>query len=253
MKKSIYLTVVIPAFNEINNLKKGVLEDVYEYLHKQDYTWEVLVVDDGSTDTTSVEVGKFASRHKNFTLLKEPHRGKAGTVIAGMLKGSGKNIVFIDMDMATPIEELEHLLPKLDAGYDIAIGSRSGRKGAPIVRKLMAYGFTVLRFLILRLPFRDTQCGFKGFSRKATQTIFQRMLVYTKEQSIKGSAVTAGFDLEVLYVARKLGFKVAEVPVNWHDAGDRGGHGVNPLKDSWQGLIGLLQVRKNALLGKYKI
>lgn len=253
LAKNPHLSVVIPAFNEESNLKKGVLKQVNNFLKKQKYTWEVLLSDDGSEDDTLTILKKFASTHKNFKVLAEPHRGKGGVVIAGMLKAQGDNVIFIDMDMATPINQIGKLVAKLDEGYDLAIGSRSGRKGASIARKLMAVGFTTLRFVILRLPYKDTQCGCKGFTSNATKTIFSKMKVYTVEQSVKGSAVTAGFDLEVLYIARKLGLKVAEVPVEWHDTGDRGGSGVNPIKDSWQGLIGLLQVRKNALLGKYKV
>ncbi len=246
-----YLSVVIPAYNEVPNLKRGVLDSVVSYLKQQSYTWEVLVVDDGSTDDTSGFVKKFIKQNKGFSLHQEPHRGKAGTVIAGMLKAQGEIILFTDMDQATPIDQLEKLLPKFNTGYDIAIGSRKGRKGAGVLRLIMAYGFSVLRLVILRLPYKDTQCGFKAFTSKATQEIFKSLRVFQENQSAVGSAVTAGFDLEVLYIARKRGYKVAEVPVEWSDVGDRGKHGVNPLKDSWQGFRDLMRVRVNALMGKY--
>ncbi|MFZ3302020.1 MAG: dolichyl-phosphate beta-glucosyltransferase [Microgenomates group bacterium] len=247
-----YLSIVIPAYNEEKNLKKGVLDMVNDYLKKQKYTWEVLVVDDGSKDNTTKIVYEFTKKNKNFKLFKEPHRGKGGTVIAGMLKASGDIVVFDDMDQATPIYELEKILPKFKEGYDIAIGSRSGRKGANIIRKIMAVGFMTLRTLILRLPFKDTQCGFKGFKKEAVAVIFKKMEVFNNSQVVKGSAVTAGFDLELLYIARKMGYKVAEVPVEWEEKGDRGTSGVNPIKDSWDGLRDLIKVRINAILGKYK-
>ena len=249
-KSKVYLSVVIPAYNEEHNLKTGVLDQVYNYLSKQDYTWEVLVVDDGSKDKTSAIVDKFCKTHKNFVLHLEPHRGKAGTVIAGMLKAKGEIILFTDMDQATPIDQVAKLLPKVSGGYDIAIGSRSGRKGAPPVRKLMAFGFVILRTVILRLPYKDTQCGFKMFSKNATSAIFTKMQELRGQESIKGYTVTAGFDLELLYLARKFGFKVAEVPVIWEDNGKGQ---VNPIKDSWIGLKGLLQVRLNSLMGKYHV
>lgn len=251
--KSPYLSVVIPAYNEVGNLKRDVLTPVYNYLKNQAYTWEVLVVDDGSTDKTRELVRKFIGNKKGITLLQEPHRGKGGTVIAGMLAARGEIILFTDMDQATPINQLEKILPKFDEGYDIAFGSRSGRKGAGWKRKIMAYGFMTLRTVILRLPYRDTQCGFKAFTRTSSREIFKRMQLFDTKRKETGSAVTAGFDLELLFIARRLGYKIAEVPVVWNDEGDRGDFGVNPIKDSWDGLKDLLGVRINALQGKYDI
>jgi glycosyltransferase involved in cell wall biosynthesis len=251
MKDSLYLSIVIPAYNEIRNLKRGVLEDVYSYLKTQDFSWEIILVDDGSDDSTLSYLRDFSKQKKYVRVLAEPHRGKAGTVISGMLSAKGDIVLFTDLDQATPINQLEKFLPEFEHGYDIVIGSRHGRKGAPIVRKVMALGFVVLRFLLLQLPYRDTQCGFKGFKHSVVTPIFERLKVFRENQSVTGSAVTAGFDLELLYVARKLGYKVAEVPVEWEEKGDRGKSGVNPLKDSWEGLRDLLRVRMNALLGKY--
>lgn len=245
-----FLSVIIPAYNESKNIKAGLLKQVPQYLQKQNYTWEVVIVDDGSTDDTLALAQQFAKKYKNIRVQSEPHRGKAGTVIAGMLKAKGDAVLFTDTDQATPINQLENLLPKLDEGYDIVIGSRTGRKGAPLVRKMMAFGFIILRTMILRLPFRDTQCGFKLFSKKASQTIFEKMKKLRGEETIKGYTVTAGFDLEMLYLARKMGFKVAEVGVKWEDSGKGQ---VNPIKDSWIGFKGLMQVRINSLMGKYKV
>jgi len=247
-----HLSVILPAYNEEHNLRTGVLDSVYDYLSKQSYTWEILFVDDGSTDNTAKLAEGFAAKHKNFFVLKESHRGKAGTVIAGMLKATGEVVLFTDTDQATPIDQVEKFLPKFNEGYDIVIGSRSGRKGANLVRKVMAYGFMVLRTIILRLPFRDTQCGFKAFKRGVVRPIFEKMMIF-KSGVEKGSAVTAGFDLEILYIARKLGYKIAEISVEWEEKGSRGNFGVNPIKDSWEGLRDLLRVRLNALQGKYKV
>ncbi len=248
-----FLSVVIPAYNEERNLRKGVLEDVYTYLRKQKYTWEVLIVDDGSSDMTPAITSDFAKKHKGFRVMNEIHRGKGGTVVAGMLEAKGEIVLFTDMDQATPIYELEKILPQFKKGFDIVIGSRSGRKGANAIRKVMAYGFMTLRTIILRLPFRDTQCGFKAFRKEAIKPVFERMKVFKDGQVSQGSAVTAGFDLELLYIARKLGYKIAEVSVEWEEKGDRGNFGVNPIKDSWDGLRDLLRVRVNALVGKYNI
>lgn len=242
------LSVVIPAYNEEGSIKKGSLEEVWNFLKRQKYDWEVIVVDDASTDNTLSLSMKFAKNHKGIRVLAESHRGKGGSVIAGMLKATGDVVVFSDMDQATPIEEIEKFIPKFEEGYDIVIGSRSGRRGAPIIRKLMAYGFSFLRTIILRLPYKDTQCGFKAFKKEASEKIFSKMKVFTTTQ--KSAGVTAGFDLEVLYLARKLGFRVAEVPVRWfHKETER----INPIKDSFEGLRDLLKVRINALEGKYKV
>lgn len=248
------ISIVIPSFNEENNIRTGSLSGMVDYLSQQKYKWEIIVVDDGSTDRTADLAEKFAQNHKNITVLREPHRGKGGTVIAGMLKANGNIVIFDDMDQATPIDQLEKILPKFTSpqkgGFDIVIGSRAGREGAPLIRKIMAFGFSVLRNLVLQLPYKDTQCGFKAFTKKASNEIFKRLKVFNEKQAQSGASVSAGFDLEILYVARKLKLKVAEVPVVWHH---KEGTKVNPIKDSWEGLRDLMKVRINAMQGKYKV
>lgn len=248
--KNIYLSVIIPAYNEEASIRRGVLEKVYEYLTHQDYTWEILVVDDGSEDKTAVLSEKFAKLHDGMRVLKEKHRGKGGTVIAGVLAAKGEVVLFTDMDQATPIDQLERVLPKIEEGYDVVIGSRSGRKGAPMIRKAMAYGFSFLRLIVLRLPFKDTQCGFKIFKKDAAEMIFKRMKIFNEKNQTSGASVSAGFDLEILYIARKLGLKIAEVPVIWrHQEGTK----VNPIRDSLEGFRDLVKVRLNALQGRYGV
>lgn len=250
MAQKIFLSVVMPAYNEEYNLRTGVLDSVYDYLVQQNYSWEILFVDDGSQDATLRIAKDFAAKHNNFLVLSEPHRGKGGTVIAGMLRARGQIILFTDTDQATPIDQVEKIIPKFKEGYDVVIGSRHGRTGAPLIRKMMAYGFSALRSLILKLPFKDTQCGFKAFSSSAARDIFGRLKVFNEENKFKGASVTAGFDLEVLYVARKLSYKIAEVPVDWHH---KEGTKVNPIADSIEGLRGLIMVRLNALQDKYGV
>ena len=245
-----FLSVVIPAYNEEYNLRTGVLDSVYDYLSRQKFIWEILFVDDGSTDGTAKLAEDFAKKHSNFFVLKEPHRGKAGTVTAGILKAKGEIVLFTDTDQATPIDQLKKILPKFKEGFDVVIGSRHGREGAPIIRKVMAFGFSFLRLIVLRLPFKDTQCGFKAFSSNSADEIFKRLEIFSSKNRSKGASVTAGFDLEILYVARKLGYKIAEVPVDWHH---KEGTKVDPIKDSIEGLRGLIMVRLNALQGKYRV
>lgn len=244
------ISIVIPSFNEENNIRTGALSGMVDYLKEQNYSWEIIVVDDGSTDKTADLARQFAKHHKYIKVLQEPHRGKGGTVIAGMLRASGDIVIFDDMDQATPIDQLERILPKFRDGFDIVIGSRAGREGAPLIRKTMALGFSILRNLVLQLPYKDTQCGFKAFTKNASKEIFKRLQIFNQKQAQSGASVSAGFDLEILYVARKLGLKVAEVPVVWHH---KEGTKVNPIKDSWEGFRDLIKVRLNALQGKYKI
>jgi glycosyltransferase involved in cell wall biosynthesis len=243
------LSIVIPAYNEINNIQKNCLDEVWTYLKKVNYSWEVILVDDKSTDDTLAELVSFTEGHSGFRVSSQPHRGKGGTVIAGMLEAKGDIVLFTDLDQSTPLPEVEKFFPEFDAGNDIVIGVRSGRKGAPIIRKIMAWGFSVLRTVILNLNYKDTQCGFKAFKQSSAREIFKKMKVYNEKTIAEGAAVTAGFDLEVLYIARKLGYKVAQVPVIWnHKDTER----INPIKDSLEGFKGMIEVRINILKGIYK-
>lgn len=244
-----YLSVVVPAYNEEDNIKKGSPGKVLDYLKKQKYSWEVVFVDDGSLDKTAKLLEEYAKRDNRVKLVKNPHQGKAATVTTGVLKANGDIILFTDMDQATPLKEVENFFPFFEQGYDLVIGSRRGRKDAPLVRKMMALGFIVLRTLILRLPFSDTQTGFKALKREASRKIFNSLYIFSKQGVIKGAAVKAGFDLEVLYVAHKLGFKIKEVPVEWKHQGSLR---VNPLKDSIDGLKDLLRIRWYAIKGAYR-
>ena len=171
---TLYLTVVIPSYNEMGNLRKGTLSKVQKYLDRQGFSYEVIIVDDGSTDGSNDFVKKFAQEEKEFRLIQNSHSGKAGAVTTGMLDAKGDYVLFADMDQATPIEELEELLPFTKKGYDIVIGSRSSnRQGAPFTRKVMAKGMMMLRSTIVGLgEIKDTQCGFKFCSRESSRSSF---------------------------------------------------------------------------------
>lgn len=246
-----YLSVVIPAFDEMANLQKGVLEKVENYLSKQGYDYEVLVVDDGSRDGTTDFLEKFVKNNNRFRLIKNNHLGKAGAVTTGVLKARGEYILFTDTDQATPIEELESLLPYFKKGFDVVIGSRAGvRKGAPFTRILMARGMMMLRSVVVGLKgISDTQCGFKMFTQDSAQTIFKKIFeLHNGFRAVSGSSVTAGFDVELLYVAHKMGFRIKEVPVRWLYVETRR---VNPIKDSLEAVKELFAIRKNDATGKY--
>lgn len=245
---TVKLSVIIPAYNEEKNLKNGVLDQVEDYFKKVDYTYEVLIVDDGSSDKTVDLVEEIIKNKKHFRLIKNKHQGKAATVMTGLLESKGEIAVFTDMDQATPIWEIEKFLPKFKEGYDIVIGSRSGRKGAPMVRKIISWGFSVLRTIILGLPFKDTQCGFKAFNRESINTIIPKMQDEWGILHTKGGAVNAGFDVEILYIAKKYGFKIAEVSVEWNYVDTER---VQVVKDALAAIYDMLRIRMSDLKGKY--
>jgi glycosyltransferase involved in cell wall biosynthesis len=248
-----HLTVVIPAYNEARRLP-STLATVRSYLSRQPYTYEVLVVDDGSDDNTIPLVESLIAGDPTTRLIANPHMGKGVTVRTGMLAGRGRYILYSDADFSSPIEEIEKLLPWMERrGYDIAIGSREGkgarRIGEPAYRHLMGRVFNTLVRLIALRQFADTQCGFKCFTYEATQDLFRRMQLYGDHSgTVKGARVT-GFDVEVLYLALKRGYKVKEVPVKWiYFSGSK----VNPLQDSFRLLLDVVKVRLNDLQGKYR-
>ncbi len=248
--EDIFLSVVIPCYNEEKNISAGALKSVADYLEQQTYSWEVLVVDDGSSDESISLLDEFVKNQPGFSLIKNPHQGKATTVITGMIAGRGEYVLFSDLDQSTPISEIEKFLPWFEKNTDIVIGSRkTSREGAPLSRLIIARGFMLLRTLILGLGnISDTQCGFKAFKRSVAQKLFKRLKLYHQRKKIEGPMVTAGFDIELLFLAKKLGFKIKEIPVSWHYVDTRR---VNPIKDSWQAFWDLIKIRLNDLRGQY--
>ncbi len=235
------------------NLQKGVLEKVSLYLQKNHSAYEVIVVDDGSKDGSVEFLEKFIKENKKFRLIKNKHRGKAGAVTAGMLDAKGDFILFTDMDQATPIEEVEKLLPHFQKGYDVVIGSRAAkREGAPFIRLFISRANIILRKAIVGInDISDTQCGFKMFSQKAAKDLFTKInTIHNNFKTITGSSVSSGFDVELLYIAEKSDYKIKEVPVRWLYVETRR---VSPIKDSIDGVMELLKIKKNALSGKYNV
>lgn len=244
-----FLAVVIPCYNEEKNLKKGVLDQVEKYLRKQDFVSKVIVSDDGSTDKSREIVEKFAKYHPRFKLLKNKHAGKPYAVKAGVMEAKGEIVLFTDMDQSTPLPEIEKLLPYFKKGYDVVIGSRGTvRKKAPWYRKILAKGFLFIRrFLVLR-QIVDTQCGFKAFKNRVAKDLFRSLKIYgPQRKEIKGGRVTA-FDVELLFLAEKKGYRIAEVPVEWsYEAAKR----VNYLKESYLMAKEIFRVRFNDWRGVY--
>jgi len=230
------LTIVIPAYNEAAAIQAGKLEEVAAWSRSRIPAAELIVVDDGSTDATADLAEASGAR-----VLRTPHRGKAWAVRAGIEAARGEAVLFMDMDQAVPVEEVPSLLGELEAGADIAIGSRGFRRpGAPILRSVMSLGHWALRRTLLGLDAVDTQCGFKGFRREAVMRILSRMKVYAGEASaLKDPSVTSGFDVELLLIAEQMGMDVREVPISWHYRCTRR---VSKWRDSWRGFRDLLAI-----------
>lgn len=247
-----FLSIIIPSYNEQRNIRAGSLDEVLQYLKKQKYSWELILSDDGSTDGTGETLDGFAKKHVGVMVLHNIHAGKAPTVAAGMLKAQGKWRLFCDFDQSTPLSEVEKLLVAVEKGADIAIGSR-GMAGArrdkePLYRHVMGKGFNILVQLLAVPGISDTQCGFKLFSGDAVEKLFPALKVYGGAQE-RADAYTGAFDVELLYLAKKQGFVVTEVPITWkHAATDR----VSPLKDSLRMLRDIVAIRYTDILGRYK-
>ena len=236
-------SIVIPAYNERLRII-ATLDAVVASVRRNHWDAEVIVVNDGSSDETAELVRDFAIDALEVRLMENPsNRGKGYSVRNGLVHAQGDIVMFTDADLSAPIDEAERLFAAVEEdGADIAIGSRwlaSSRQThrQPLYRQFFGRCFNALTRMVMRLPYADTQCGFKAFTRDAAQTVFQ---LQTIERW--------GFDPEILFIARKRRFKVKEVPVSWaHDARTR----ISYLRDGLQMLKELAIVRWNALTGRY--
>lgn len=238
-----FLSLVIPAYNEESRLP-DTLTAILDYLGQQPYTWEIVVADDGSFDATATIVRDIATRSgADIRVLNLPHRGKGWAVRNGMLAARGQYRCLCDADLSMPIAQLARLLPsdELD-GADIVIGSREAtgaqRIGEPIRRHLTGRVFNALTRLLAVPGIADTQCGFKVFSARAAEVLFPL-------QTIDGFC----FDVELLFLARRLEFSVTEVGIEWHWHAESK---VNFLRDTHQMVRDLLLVRWHWLTGRYQ-
>jgi glycosyltransferase involved in cell wall biosynthesis len=235
-------SIVIPAYNESARLGAS-LEKILSYIEQQGWAAEVIVVNDGSSDDTADIVRRFAQKNPAVRLVDNPgNRGKAYSVRNGILQARGKMVIFSDADLSSPIEEAPKLLQALADGADIAIGSRWVRpelqtQRQPLHRQFFGRVFNLGLRVVLGLKFKDTQCGFKAFQQPAAQKIFSLQKIDRW-----------GFDPEVLFLARKFGFRVEEVPVAWADCG---GTRFHPLRDGSRTFLEVLHIRWNDLRGKY--
>ena len=242
MTDNFTVSIVIPAFNESGRIL-ATLEAVVGCIRAHAWRAEVVVVNDGSTDRTAEVVRSFQAQAPEVKLIENPgNRGKGYSVRAGMLRATTDVVMFTDADLSAPIEEADRLFAAIAGGADIAIGSRwleSGRQThrQPLYRQFFGRCFNGVTRFVMGLPFADTQCGFKAFTREAAQTVFQ---LQTIERW--------GFDPEILFIALKRGYRVVEVPVSWaHDSRSR----MSYLRDGMKMLEEIAIIRWNALTGHY--
>ncbi len=251
MVKAPLLSVIIPAYNEADNFHAGKLNSVHEYLSQQEYSWEVIVVDDGSTDQTASLISSWIKSKPQWTLIKNLHFGKSQTVATGMKKAQGQIRLFTDFDQATPISEVSKVIKAYQQGYQVIIGSRqlagASRHSEPFLRHLMGRVFNLVVRIIAVRKITDTQCGFKAFSAVATANLFNRLVVYKNHQA--ADAYTGAFDVELIFLARKFGYKITQIPVRWKYVKTTR---VNPAKDSIRMFIDVLKIRWAYLTGQYR-
>ncbi|MBZ5657147.1 MAG: glycosyltransferase family 2 protein [Acidobacteriia bacterium] len=241
MKPATY-SFIIPAYNESGRIRP-TLDEILRYTAEQDWDAEILVVDDGSRDDTPDVIREYARAHSQIRLLQNPgNRGKGFSVRNGMLHARGDLCLFTDADLSSPISEAQKLFEAIRAGADVVIGSRWLRaelqtERQPLYRQAFGRIFNLVLRVFLGVHFKDTQCGFKAFRREAAQRIFPLQKIERW-----------GFDPEILYIARRMGLKVAEVPVLWaHSEGTR----LHPFRDGLRMFVDVLHIRWNALTGAY--
>lgn len=248
-----FLSVVVPAYNEARRLPNN-LHKILDFLRGQSYSYEVLVVDDGSTDDTVAQCQQVAAGDPRVRIIENPHYGKGYTVRTGMLEAKGEVVLFTDADLSVPIEDINTLLPFFQQGYQVVFGSREGggsnqRVGEPVIRHIMGRVFNTLVQLLAVRGVQDTQCGFKAMTYEAAQDLFPRLLIHDGSQGPITVPMVTGFDVELLFLANKLGYKLKEVPVTWFYGKETK---VNNVRDSYLLFKDVLNVRWNDLRGLYQ-
>ncbi len=192
-----------------------MLDEVYQYLAQQDYAWEVVIVNDESTDDSKTLMERSVESKRNFSLFDIPHGGKPAAIWAGIQKAQGEVVLTTDMDQSTPIGELSKLLPWCEQGFDVVIGSRGiAREGFSFVRRAGSFVFGTLRGFVLLRNIADTQCGFKLYRRQVVLKYFPYLEAIRYREKPSGWKVTA-FDIELLYLIEKSGYRIKEVIVSW--------------------------------------
>jgi dolichyl-phosphate beta-glucosyltransferase len=238
---NIYLSIIIPAYNEEKNIE-GTLSEIEAYLSNKDFTYEVILIDDGSVDHTVKKAHSFEGRINNFRIIESrPNRGKGYVIRKAMLEADGEYILFMDADNSTSIKELDKFFPAVDGKFSIYIASRritGSSVEVPLTRRALGFVYIFLSRIILGLGVSDINCGFKIYSKSARACIFTRQIMNDWS-----------FDAEDLFIARKHGHKIKEMPVEWRH---KDTSKVRPLRDGINSFMSLAKIRANDILGKYK-
>jgi len=234
------ISLILPAYNE-EKLIDASLKKIFSYMKNKKHNFEVIIVDDGSKDNTVKKIRAIKDKHLKV-IAYSPNRGKGHAVKTGMLAAKGDLLLFLDVDLATPIEEIEKFI-QITKNYDVVIASRALKESnikihQPFYREFIGKTFNKMVQLLAVWGIKDTQCGFKMFTRKAANIIFKR-------QRIHGWA----FDVELLFIAKKHGLRIKEVPVTWINVADSR---VNPIKSSFQMFCEIIKINSNNLKGCYK-
>lgn len=245
-----HLSIVIPVYNEADRIGAS-LDALSHWISVQRFAVEIIVVDDGSDDATVSKARTHAGGRSFIRVVEVVHRGKANAVLDGLAIARGHFVGFMDVDLATPLETWARCESAFADGADVVIASREGegssRIGEPAYRHAMGRVFNALVRLLLLPGIHDTQCGFKFFSRSAMEGILPRCRLYTGLEAVSRPRVTA-FDVELLYIARRLGCEITVIPVSW----TYGQHTkVNPLTDTLQNARDVLTVRWHGWRGHY--
>ena len=237
---SIFLSIIIPAYNEEARLPE-TLEQVAQFIKAQTFTSEVLIIENGSLDRTWQVAQEFANQHSQFCVIREAQRGKGLAVKTGMLQARGEFRFMCDADLSMPIEELSKFLPPAQTRFDIAIASReaagSVRYHEPLHRHLGGRVInTIIRWALLP-GLQDTQCGFKCFQASTAEDLF-------RSQSMTGWS----FDIELLYIARRRGYRILEIPINWYYNPESK---LNIFRDALKMMADIWKIRQNGRKGLY--
>ncbi len=246
-----WLSVVIPTYNE-EKIIAETLRTLDAFLKKYNKEYELIVCDDGSSDHTVSIADELSKVIPQARVIRNQHKGKAHAVFQGVTSSRGALILLTDADLSTPIKELDTLLPYVVSGMDIVIASREGlqakRVNEPFYRHLMGRVFNYLVQILALRGINDTQCGFKLLTRESAKSIFAQMRLYGANAKVLSAPAVTAYDVEMLFLARKLGFKIEEVPVEWLYRDETR---VNTLRDSWRNLLDVVKVRWYDLMGYY--
>lgn len=251
-KEKVEYSIVIPAYNESDKIT-ATLTQVTVFMRNFSENFEVIVVDDGSTDETARTVTEYSADRPEIILIKNPHKGKGVALWTGVSRSRGKYVYLCDADLSAPISEIKKMAVWLrEHDYDIAIGSREGlgaqRINEPVYRHVMGRVFNLIVQILLLPGISDTQCGFKLLKGDQAREIFSKLIVYNPQSRVLKDAYMGAFDVEVLHIARKKGYKIKAVPVVWNYVQTTR---LNAISDSLRMIQDVLRIKLNSVKGLY--